>query len=148
MLKVNEIIPDKLYQRANFYKYSKAQKLEFLEHYGIDIVVALWGDGDSEIEHELWDYVYWPVPDSKVKIPEGIPELAKELAQDIREGYTVLSHCHAGRNRAGLLNALIIYELYGWCGQKIVDYMEERRPNNMTSNQYFLNYVKSLPKKE
>ncbi len=141
---VYEIIPGKLYQRGKFAKLD--YKLEALAELGVDIVVALAGKPDPDMAG-LFAYYYVPMGDSRSGLEKnagGLLSLAAILAQHIREGHVALVHCNAGRNRSGLLNALIARYYFGTSGKDALDLVREIRPNAIAT-QAFEDFLKDLP---
>ncbi len=64
---------------------------------------------EEDLPWEMWDY---PIPD------EGVPEdneefldLARDVAEEIREGARVLIHCYAGSGRTGTLATCVLMAL-------------------------------------
>lgn len=143
--KVTPIIEGRLYQRGQFNQFDIETKRRLFDKYGIYIVVCLYGDRDEDLSDLLEMYYYMPIPDGKSAEShyDELLEIAAYAAEWIEDGYAVLSHCHGGRNRAGLMNALIVRELNGWTGKEAMDYVIEVRPNAIATIP-FQEFLKSL----
>lgn len=148
--KLYEILPGKLYQRGNFRKLSLLEKDETLKAHHIDVIVSLAGKFDQDLKKldEMYHikYYYYHMTDGKNfsdDVKSDLLRIAKNVADDIRSGKSVIVHCKRGRNRSGLLNALIVREIKGISGEAALNWIWEHRPNSI-SNQLFQNFLKSL----
>lgn len=142
-----EILPGLLYQRGLFSKWPLARKIEAVEKGNVGAVVCLVKHPDPEFERQFqvrggW-YVYRPISDGKI-IERGLLELlAFDLAQVIRKGKAVIVQCRAGRNRSGLLAALVVREVEGCTGAEALEHVQRARPNAL-ANPHFCAYLRSL----
>jgi len=139
-LKVHTIIPGKLYQRGEFVKWSLKDKLKELQRLRVSIVVNLWNIPDVLLKDAIPHYYHLPIPDSIVKDDKMLLKIVKEVANLIREGKAALVHCHAGRNRSGLFNALLCMNLLGMTGAAAVEHVRLRRPNAL-ANENFVEFI-------
>lgn len=133
---VYEIIPGKLYQRGKFSKLD--YKREALLELRVDIVVALAGHADPDMSG-LFAYFYYPIADSRNGIEKGgenLLVLAASLSAFINAGHVVLCHCNAGRNRSGLLSALIARHHYNITGIEAMELVRETRPNAIATEAF------------
>ena len=143
-MKIYEILPNALYQSAEFFKLPIREKLKNLSEFGIDIVVNLYKNEDKELEKHLFAYVYFPMPDGKTFDVKGVETLSSLMAQSVFAGHRVLTHCHAGRNRSGFVNAMALWKIVpGMTGRKALELVRERRPNAI-DNPYFEKYLLNL----
>lgn len=148
-----EIIPGQLYQRGKMFpRFSPELKLQGLAHYGITHAVALappkpdpdleaWGNAD------IIGYTHFPIPDGLLHTQPQLLELASDLADEITAGGCVLTMCNAGRNRSGLLSALIVRELLGLSGIEAVEHVQLHRPRAL-ANPGFVEFLLQLPATE
>lgn len=139
-LKVHTIIPGKLYQRGEFIQFPMHVKLRELKRLGVSIVVNLCPTPDILLKDEIPHYYHLPIPDSLVKNADVLLSTVNEVAQLIRQGQGAIVHCHAGRNRSGLFNALVCMELLGMSGEDAVEHIRKHRPNALANE----NFVKFL----
>lgn len=72
---------------------------------------------------------------------------AARVADYVRKGKNVLVTCMQGRNRSGLVSALALHNLYGWGGTRCVDYVQSRRMNALTNDE-FVNYLRTIRAKQ
>jgi len=89
-------------------------------------------------------YLYHPIVDGPLPsmgIMNTIADFACKMIGYHKQ--KVLSHCAAGRNRASLMNGLILHKLLKIPGDEIVKLIRERRPGAL-SNQNFANYLLRL----
>ena len=142
---IYEILPGKLYQRGKLHSLRRDVKEAGLEHYGITSAVSLApAKEDPDIRDFLCDYLHHPIPDGPLKEPDYLQGLAGEYARLIdSHGETVLTMCNAGRNRSGLLSALIVRHLTGLPGYAAMQIVREQRPNAL-ANPYFEAYLEGL----
>ena len=148
---VYDIYEGVVLQRGRMHNRSMAAKINFLDHYNISTIVSLAPKKIDPDYQELasageLNYIHYPIPDGLLKDPTiaWMEQIAVELAKGIKDtGMAVLAHCNAGRNRSGLLNALIIRELSGCSGVEAMDIVRKERPNAI-ANDHFENYLTSL----
>ena len=144
-MKIREIIPGKLYTRGRFDKKPKEDKLRSLREQGISIVVNLIKHFDEDLAGpDGLEYYSLPITDGKDWDQAMVSALSYRLAERIREDKKVLVHCNAGRNRTGLICALIVRELFGISGSEALEYVREKRPRAV-DNPRFEEYLRSLP---
>ena len=144
-MKVYEILSGKLYQRGRFDKWPKERKLLELGELGITIVANMIRIPDEDISGpDGVEYYMLPIADGKIKDPDMLNRLADRLLQRILEGQKVLIHCNAGRNRSGLVSALIVRGYYNISGQKALNYVRRKRPQAI-ANPHFEAYLEGLP---
>lgn len=139
-LKVHTIISGKLYQRGKFMDFPLKWKLSELKRLGVSVVVNLCPTPDILLKDAIPHYYHLPIPDSIVKNAGTLLSVAKEVAQLIRQGKGAIVHCNAGRNRSGLLNALLCMELLDMSGEKAIEYVRKRRPNAL-ANEHFVEFL-------
>jgi protein-tyrosine phosphatase len=138
-VRLYQIVPQ-LYQRGAFAHLN--DKVPALRAAGIEVVVSLWRP-DPDL-FDVVEYHHYPTSDGQ-KIDRGLyGALAYDFARCVRDGRTVLVHCQGGRNRSGLLNALIVRQLYGCTGLDAANVVRLARPGAL-ANPYFLRYLVGLP---
>lgn len=69
--------------------------------------------------------------------------MSKRIASHLRHGRRVLTTCHAGLNRSGLVNVLALHRLTGIAGKKLVRHVRSVRPGAL-SNPHFVRAVEAL----
>jgi protein-tyrosine phosphatase len=138
-VRLHPIIPGRLYQSANFMRVEN--RVEVLRAYGITTVVSLWHP-DLELRDAV-RYLHLHIPDGKRLDAAPVEDLALTVASDIRNGGVALVHCHAGRNRSGLLNALVVREMTNCTGLEAMQLVRRRRPRAI-ANPVFEAYLTGL----
>jgi hypothetical protein len=147
---IYEIIPGKLYQRGEIHHFSPDLKARGLAYYGITHAVALapkWPDTDLvEWDPDIFGYTHMPITDGELKPGSGmaLKVIAARMADDINAGGCVLSMCEAGRNRSGLMSALIVRKIFGMSGADALEYVQTQRPNAL-ANEHFAEFLRELP---
>jgi hypothetical protein len=140
-----EILPGQLYQRGKLHGMTPERKVAGLNHYGITDSVALAPPTPDPFLscwlEERHTYLHLPIPDGRLKM-DLLPVAAK-LARTIELGGTVLTMCNAGRNRSGLLSALIVREIAGIPGEAAMEVVRFHRPNAL-ANPYFEAFLEGL----
>lgn len=149
-LRLYPILPG-LYQSAKTHDLSLLEKQELVKQYKINIVVNLWHTADAELMSLLTKGKHWEVDCGYIhrymgdgKDMSGIAELeriADILTPRIAAGAVVLSHCYGGRNRSGLLNAMIVMRRLQCDGNIAYEYIRQRRPNSLV-NETFASWLK------
>jgi protein-tyrosine phosphatase len=142
-MKFTTIIPGKLYQGAEFKSNLTADdKMSILDCQGIDVVINVYKNEDNLLAKCLHRYIYHPLSDG-TKIDGTINIVAGTASGLIREGHTIFTHCHAGRNRSGFVNALIVMKVLRISGKDALEYVRMKRPGAI-DNIYFEQYLLSL----
>ena len=113
---VNEVIPGRLYQRANFLTWPYMDKKDMLSALSINVVVNLWRPIDSDMadhrrgtKHNDALYINWHMATDTP--PSGADDLVRFLGALMRKEAVVLVHCEAGRNRSAWLCARLVGDL-------------------------------------
>lgn len=140
---IYEIIPGQLYQRGKLHGLKDDVKEAGLKHYGITQSVALAPTYPDQWMMDNVPYEHHPIPDGLFKEVEYVTSMARDLAFYIDRGGVVLTMCNAGRNRSGLLSALIICELTGLSGSVAMDIVRKERPNAL-ANPHFERFLESI----
>ena len=114
---------------------------------GIDVVVDLFGTLDPGVPATPNSilYIFWPIEDAAylpdMNIMDALVDLVVRL---IRDGRRVLVHCHKGKSRSGLFDALVAIKVLGIDGKAAIDLIRERRPGAL-GNQVVAEYLQRLP---
>lgn len=138
---IYEILPGQLFQRGKLHGMPDEKKVAGLNHYGITRCHALAPTApDPELNKWHW-YTHQTMPDGLLKF--DLLPVAVELARHIDGGGTVLTMCNAGRNRSGLLSALIVRELTGLPGAAAMAVVRHHRPNAI-ANPHFERFLEGL----
>lgn len=140
-MKIYEIIPHKLYQSKK--THDELDALDTLNKLKISVVVNLWHTVDERVAQNVKYYYHYSIPDGKTLDFMQLDELASELLAYINAGEVVLSHCYGGRNRSGLLNALIVRKYMGISGLEAKKFIMSKRPNSLV-NDYFCEILDEL----
>lgn len=141
---VYEILPGQLFQRGKLHGLSQEKKQAGLEHYGITRAVALAPSKPDPDLGEWCEYLHLPMPDGVFRNTAFLSGAVTLSLLAIREGGTVLTMCNAGRNRSGLLSALIVRELAGIPGSAAMEVVRHHRPNAI-ANPHFEKFLQGLP---
>jgi len=147
---VYEILPDQLFQRGKLHGLSAQVKQAGLNYYGITHAMSLaprlpdrdligWSKRDSGPS-----YNHKPIPDGLFHATEDLLYLGRWYAHWVSQGGRVLTMCNAGRNRSGLLSALIVRELGGIPGAAAMKIVRDARPNAI-ANPHFVKFLEGLP---
>lgn len=114
---------------------------------GVTAVVDL-ADADTHPPVGATDdlvYVKVPLVDGddlpEVRLVMRLAHLVAGLAEN---GHRVLVHCTFGRNRSGLLTALVVRELLDLSGAEALDHVRRHR-QGAVNNEAFARWLRSLP---
>lgn len=146
---VHEIIPGSLYQRGRTHRVPMEEKLADLQERGVTHAVAMAPAFPDEDLVELASvgliqFTHYPITDGVLRSGSYLDLMAQRLAAEITDvGGCVLTMCNAGRNRSGLLSALIVHHLFGIPGADAVDIVRARRPNAL-ANDYFVEFLETF----
>lgn len=98
-IRLNEIVPELLYQRGQFVTFPTDSKMTMLHNYRVDIVVNLWTKPDPELHQKPGlIYIHWPIGGGEA--PNVKWPMINMLLHYMRLGHRVLVHCEAGVNRS------------------------------------------------
>lgn len=145
---IYEILPGQLYQRGKLHRMSITVKEAGLVYYGITDSVQL---APPHPDYGLATidaaggavYQHLPIPDGLLHNGAALVDLAGNYAKIITSGRVVLTMCNAGRNRSGLLSALIVRELTGLPGAAAMAVVRRHRPNAI-ANPNFERFLEGL----
>lgn len=136
-------------QRGHLERLSKERIVEAFEKYNIQIVIGLAKEESLTLRslHEdgFIDYFHHKIPDNCLSDAdaEWLLDTASDLAPDVSGGVSVLSYCNAGRNRSGLMNALLLREILEISGEEAMEIVRRERPNAI-ANPHFEDFLRSL----
>ena len=109
----------------------------------VDVADA--GTGPSEDDLGGLTYVKAPLQDGEeLPDPVVLHHLAGLVADLVRDGRRVLVHCTFGKNRSGLLMALVVRELLGCDGRTALRRVRAVR-HRAVNNERFARWVSELP---
>jgi protein-tyrosine phosphatase len=92
------------------------------------------------------DVIRAPMDDSSV-VPQQIAMSAARLATTrCCRGQRVLIACNQGRNRSGLVSALVLWNLGYGTGKRCADRVRGRRPGALTNSAFYA-WLAKLPKR-
>lgn len=109
-IRLNEIIPDTLYQRGQFVTFPIQTKIDMLNQYNIGLVVNLWSRPDPELHAKPGlIYIHWPIAgNTRPFMAESMIELINDY---LCAGVKTIVHCEAGVNRSiWLVSRLLAYQ--------------------------------------
>ena len=139
-----EIIPGQLYQRGKLHDMPLDRKTAGLLYYGITHAVALAPPSPDPDIDLFVRYTHLPIPDGRLRNNGELIRLAIGLAEEMRGGGVVMTMCNAGRNRSGLLSALILREYRGFTGPYAMTEVRKHRPRAL-DNAAFAAWLEDLP---
>jgi protein-tyrosine phosphatase len=75
---------------------------------------------------------------------KSLHKAAEELTEEHKRGKRILITCMAGRNRSGLLTALVLMKRFGFPAHDAIQTIKERRGDFALTNTTFTSYLLSL----
>ncbi|HXX37610.1 MAG TPA: dual specificity protein phosphatase [bacterium] len=143
-MEIYEILEGRLYQSG---APEEAAEWDSIHALGIDTVVDLFGTLDPGVPTAPNSivYVFWPIED-RPALPDMtiMDALVDTVVRFIRIGHKVLVHCHRGKSRSGLVNALVVMKILGISGSEAIDLIRHRRPGAL-GNAVFTAHLETLP---
>jgi protein-tyrosine phosphatase len=143
-MEIFDILENQLYQSG---APEDAADWQPIHERGIDVIVDLYGTLDLGVPTTPNSilYIFWPIEDI-AKLPDmTIMDAFVDLAvRYMRDGHRVLVHCHKGKSRSGLFNALVAMKVLHIDGAAAVDFVRQRRTGAL-GNQVFAGYLEQLP---
>lgn len=139
-----EIIPGGLYQRGMINRTVNGKRVG-LEHYGIQHVISLAPRAiDTDLRPLVKSHIHHSIADGlTVQWGPWLLETAAQLARLVEHGEAVMTMCRAGRNRSGLMSALIAREVLFLSGEEALQLVRRERPNAL-ANPAFERWLKEL----
>jgi len=142
-MRLYEVIRGRLYQSGAV----DGVDWEPIHAHKIDVVVDLHGTLDTGVPTAPNSilYVFWPIEDHP-ELPDVrmLDVLTDMAAREIIDGHKVLAHCHKGKSRSGMFNAIVAMKLLGIDGRAAVELVRRGRPGAL-GNTSFVAYLESLP---
>ena len=140
-MKIVGVIPG-LFIRGKF--HNNPNKLKALAEYNINAVVSMVSREDVDLTNTL-DIAYFrfPITDGKSLNLLVIDEAVALIHRGLRGGVNILVHCHGGKNRAGLVCALVVREWFSIPGTAAMAHVRQARPGAL-NNPVFAAYLDSL----
>lgn len=117
----------------------------------VDDLVLCWEEGRGHwhrFEGQRYNALHFPFFDDQQTIrAQDLPII--RAATDyvigrLRLDKNVWVTCRMGLNRSGLIVACALHELFGWAGQRCIDYIQRRREGALF-NPAFRAFLKRLP---
>jgi protein-tyrosine phosphatase len=143
-MEIFEILKNQLYQSGAPEAEADWAPVHALK---IDVVVDLFGTLDPDVPTAPNSilYVFWPIEDHP-ELPDLriLDVLTDTVVREITDGHKVLVHCHKGKSRSGMFNAIVVMKILRVDGKAAVEIVRRGRPEAL-GNQSFATYVESLP---
>lgn len=102
-----------------------------------------WGTAGDALERGRIVFWHWPIEDGPLPAWETAAYLADSVAAALALGWPVLIHCQEGRNRSGLLAALVVRTVTGCTGAEAVARVRAARPMCL-ANETFARALEAL----
>jgi protein-tyrosine phosphatase len=144
-MKMNAVWPG-VFVRGRSDELPAEDKIAALAAKRVTRVVNLWSRPDPDLaRHYGGNYQSYPIPDGDLHRANAsvLQTVAIWAAAPARKGNAVLIQCHAGRNRSGLLAALVVRELTGKSGREALAAVREARPGAV-DNRAFEAFLEAL----
>lgn len=123
-----------------------ARDIPKLHEAGVTDIVCLTPRGTPNEVTEQFAWHYRAIPDGKNVPAEKVSAIVQEVRSLLRSGLTVLLHCNAGRNRSGLIAALVLRDSLACSGYEALDFVRECRPRAV-ANPAFERYIVEVGKR-
>jgi hypothetical protein len=142
-MKVHRIIPG-IYQRGHTEHLPVSDRLATCASLGITSAVNLWTPRDDILGNTL-NYYHFPIPDGLLswETQRALEQLSEHIVRSLSVGDGWLIQCHAGRNRSGLLSALVVRQALGLSGRLALAHVRLMRPGSV-ANPHFEAYLNTL----
>lgn len=136
--------PETLWFSARTHQLEEGDCRKLLASCDIDFIVNLWHTRDDRLLGQ-YHYVHLPMPDGQLR-PEvvGVAERAvEETILALARRRHVLVHCWGGRNRSGLVVAMVLARIYGISGVEALSWVRSARPGAL-GNKHFCQYLEAM----
>ena len=141
--KIWEIIPGQLYQSSRWTVLTVDQGRALAEIWGITGLLNMWKDHPNLRKMVSW-YYHVGLPDGRTIPHAALADLVDAAEAHIRAGGCLVTMCHGGRNRSGMLSALIYQRLRNGTGAEAAKQVRQARRGALVNPQ-FLSYLSMLP---
>lgn len=122
-VRLNEILPNKLYQRGQFVTFPWQAKMDMLNKYDIGLVVNLWVRPDPELHTKQGlIYIHWPI--SGAERPRMADSMIDLINDHMCSGTKILIHCEAGVNRSIWLAAKLVARYNNISGSESLEHVK------------------------
>lgn len=81
-------------------------------------------------------YVHWPIDDGPVPDERMLAAIEQAACSYIEHGGRVVTMCAQGRNRSGLVSALIAARVLGLTGENAVRHVRDRVPEALSNDEF------------
>lgn len=142
MMRVYELLPGQLYLSARTHQLTDAECTALVERYRLTGVLNLWHTPDPRIEALVAWYENEPIPDGQMNpnVALTVEVFADEVAERIAQGGCILLHCWGGRNRSGLVAALVLMRINKLTGVQALAAVKAIRKGALV-NEHFVRYL-------
>lgn len=148
MRRLAMILPGRLYMGPRTHTLDDQECRDLVARYALTAVINLWHTPDGRMERLMaGEYVHRSLPDGKRLDEVALAALVEGVLQRLRQGHCILVHCYGGRNRAGLLCALVVRRWLGLTGEAALRLVQRARTSAL-KNSSFAAYVRALPRAE
>lgn len=135
------ILEGRLYQSARWSTMSVEEGRALARQYGVTGLANFWKAAPGIGEMVEW-YRHWPLPDGR-RVPD-VRAIVDELEAYIRAGGVLVSMCYGGRNRSGLVSAMLLQRLEGISGVEAIERVRTARRGAL-NNEYFCAWLRGAP---
>ena len=142
-LKTYEVLPEALFIGQRSHEVPTAEKAVFALEVRLGLVVNLWHTADLDWAEGGVDYCHRPQPDGKTIDTAMYIRLTNIGETYLRKGRSVLIQCYGGRNRSGLLAALLVRRVTGCSGRRAIEVVQSARPSAL-NNEAFRAYLEGI----
>jgi len=151
-VRIREVIPGKLYWGGRTDKIPTAILEREFSQRRISTVVNLWGtqkglDGDPNAAGVVRRYCHRPVPCGRVtpSFVTAVTGIVDEVITALDAGEVVYVHCLVGRQRSGLIIALVLMRLNPTLSGKAALATVRGIRLSALTNPHFVTYLETLP---
>jgi hypothetical protein len=146
MMKIYTVYPGKVLLSARTHTLTDEQCAALVKDHGLTGVVNLWHTPDDRMQRLVPWYEQISLPDGQIspRMAQVLESLADDVAAETHRHGKVLLHCWGGRNRSGLLAALVLKRLERISGAVAYDRVRQVRRGALV-NLHFARYLKEQP---
>jgi protein-tyrosine phosphatase len=142
-LRTYEVLPSTLWIGPRSHEVPAAEKGIFARSTGLQAVFNLWHMADYDWAEGGLSYCHVPLPDGKIVDESAYNRLVNLGEMFLQKGQPMLIQCYGGRNRSGLLAALLVRRMTGATGRQAIAIVQRARPSAL-ANEHFRTYLESL----
>jgi hypothetical protein len=137
--KLRPIIPGLLYQTAAWRDVPRERIEQAVSEAGLYGIANFWRDTPDFLKEVVTWYRHWPIPDG-MRVSAAVDWFVQQMLGHLQSGRPLAAMCYGGRNRSGLVSALLVRRLTGCTAEEAIARVQTARRGAL-ANSHFVRYI-------